>query len=298
VQSAVLLTCHGTVDNVDDLPAFLDNIRRGRPTPPAILVEVTHRFQRIGGSPLMKTTAAQADALAQRLGVPVAIAGRLWPPYPTQVIADLVKRGVTRLVSLPLAPQSVDIYNAVVREAASAHAGLTVVSAQPWGEEPALVDAFVEVVDEGLARFSEGERGAVPVVLSAHSLPRRVIDAGDPYEKQFRAMASAVEAKLRASRPNPVRVAFQSQGMDGGAWLGPDLPATFADIAAGGGSAVLVAPIGFVADHVETLYDLDIEAPTLAAKAGLARFERAPALNVRPRFIDALEAVARRLLAS
>jgi ferrochelatase len=296
VESAVLLTCHGTVDKLDDLPAFLDNIRRGRPTPPAIVVEVTHRFQRIGGSPLMKTTAAQADALAKRLGLRVAIAGRLWPPYPTEVIAELVKSGVTSLVSLPLAPQSVDIYNAPVREAAAMHPGLALACAPAWGEEPALVAAFVETIDETLARFSAGERSAVPIVLSAHSLQRRVIDAGDPYERQFRAMAAAVEVGIRAAHANPVRVAFQSQGMDGGAWLGPDLPTTFAELAKGGASAVIVAPIGFVADHVETLYDLDIEAPGLAAKAGLARFERAPALNARPRFIDALEAVARRLL--
>ena len=134
------------------------------------------------------------------------------------------------------------------------------------------------------------------VILSAHSLPRRVIDAGDLYEQQFRAMAAAVEAAAPRARANPVRVAFQSQGMDGGDWLGPDLPATFAALASGGARSALVAPIGFVSDHVETLYDLDIEAPVLAAKAGLTRLERAPALNTRPRFIDALEAVVKRML--
>jgi ferrochelatase len=167
--------------------------------------------------------------------------------------------------------------------------------APPWGLEPALIDAFVETADEALARFPEGERASVPVILSAHSLPRRVVDAGDAYEREFRAVAAAVGARL-TPRGNEVRVAFQSQGMDGGEWLGPDLPATFAALAEGGARAAVVAPIGFLADHVETLYDLDVEAPALAAKAGIARLERAPALNVRPRFIDALEAVARRLL--
>jgi ferrochelatase len=122
-----------------------------------------------------------------------------------------------------------------------------------------------------------------------------VIDAGDPYERQFRETASLVAERFGA-RGNPVRVAFQSQGMDGGAWLGPDLPTTFAELEQSGAKRAVIAAIGFVADHVETLYDLDVEAPVLAAKAGIERLERAPSLNARPRFIDALEAVVRRML--
>jgi ferrochelatase len=299
VSTAVLCTCHGTVERIEDIPAFLANIRRGRPTPPAIVAEVTHRFQRIGGSPLMKTTAAQAAALSARIGVPVHVAGRLWGPYPAEVVAQLVRDGVTTLISLPLAPQSVEVYHDPVREALAGRPEVTLRCAPPWGLTPALIDAFVEGIDEALARFPEGAdsatRSGVPVILSAHSLPQRLIDGGDPYERQFREMADAVGARI-AARGNPVRVAFQSQGMDGGQWLGPDLPTTFAALVAGGARAAIVAPIGFVADHVETLYDLDIEAPLLAAQAGLARLERAPAPNTRPRFIDALEAVVRPLL--
>lgn len=295
MSTAVLCTCHGTVDRIEDLPAFLANIRRGRPTPPSIVAEVTHRFQRIGGSPLMRTTAAQAEALSARIGLPVRVAGRLWGPYPAEVIGELVREGVTTLISLPLAPQSVDVYHASVREAAAPHPGLSVRCAPAWGLTPALIDAFVESADEALARFPEAERASVPVILSAHSLPQRIIDAGDPYERQFRAMAGAVAERL-AARGNPVRVAFQSQGMDGGAWLGPDLPATFAALAEAGARAAVIAPIGFVADHVETLYDLDVDAPGLAARAGIAQLSRAPALNTRPRFVDALEAVVRRML--
>jgi len=295
VTTAVLLTCHGTVDRIEDIPAFLANIRRGRPTPQAIVDEVTHRFQRNGGSPLMRHTAAQAAALEARLGVPVRIAGRLWAPLPAEVIGALVSEGVTTLISLPLAPQSVDIYHAGVRAAAAAHPGLTLKLAPPWGTEPLLIDAFVESIDEALARFSEDERARVPVILSAHSLPKVVIDSGDLYEKQFRAMAAEVAVRI-LSRGNPVRVAFQSQGMDGGAWLGPDLPATFAELAERGAKAAVIAAIGFMADHVETLYDLDVEAPSLAAKAGIERLTRAPSMNTRGKFIDALEAVVRRMM--
>ena len=138
----------------------------------------------------------------------------------------------------------------------------------------------------------------MPVILTAHSLPQRIIDAGDPYEQQFRAMAARGRERALAPRGNPVRVAFQSQGMDGGAWLGPDLPSTFAALAAAGARAVVVAPIGFVADHVETLYDLDVEAPGARGEGRASRGSSArPALNVRPRFIDALEAVVRRIAA-
>jgi ferrochelatase len=285
------------VDRAEDIPAFVQNIRRGRPAPAEVVDEVTRRFERIGGSPLMRITAAQADALADRLGERVAIAGRLWRPYPSEVIGELVRDGVTTIVSLPLAPQSVDVYHAVVREAALAHArgGLTLRCVPAWGLEPALIDAFTEGIVELLVELPEGERAEVAVVLTAHSLPKRIIDAGDPYERQFRATAAEVEKRIHALG-NPTYVAFQSQGMTGDAWIGPSLPETFARIAGDGLRAALIAPIGFVADHVETLYDLDIEAQVLAEKAGLARLLRASAMNTRPRFIDALETIARREL--
>jgi ferrochelatase len=295
VTTAVLLTCHGTIDRVEDIPAFLNNIRRGRPTPQHIVDEVQRRFQRIGGSPLMRITAEQGRALEARLGIPVRIAGRLWGPYPAEVVAELAAAGTTTLISLPLAPQSVEIYHAGVREAAAAHAGLSVRCAPPWGLEPSLIDAFMESIDEALSRYPEEARKSIPVLLTAHSLPQRIIAMGDAYEREFREMADAVAERV-ALRGNSARIAFQSQGMDGGAWLGPDLPTTFATLVAEGKREVVIAPIGFVAEHVETLYDLDIEAPELARAAGVHRMERAGAMNARPKFIDALEAVVRRLL--
>lgn len=295
VSEAVLLSCHGTVESTADLPAFLSNIRRGRPTPPALVEEVTRRFEAIGGSPLMRITRAQGEALAERTGARVAIAGRLWHPYPKEVLAGLVAEGVRRVVSLPLAPQSVHVYHAAVREAAAGFPGLEVVEVPAWGNEPRLVDAFVESIDEALAPLAEAERVATTVVLTAHSLPQRIIDSGDPYERDFRAMASLVAARVEA-RGNPVQVSFQSQGATNDVWLGPDLPATFRALAEGGARTVAVAPIGFVADHVETLYDLDIEAQALAKSVGL-QLVRATAMNLRPAFIDALAAVAGRALA-
>lgn len=243
----------------------------------------------------MRISEAQASALSARLAVPVRLAARLWQPYPKDVVAALVAEGVQGLVAIPLAPQSVDVYHASVREAVETHAGVSLRCAPAWGDEPAFVDACVETVVETLAGVPEAERAAIPVVLTAHSLPLRVIAAGDGYEREFRALAGRVAERLVAGGSSVV-VAFQSQGMTGDEWLGPDLPATFGALAKKGARSVLVAPIGFVADHVETLYDLDVEAHLLAAKAGLTRLLRAPALNTRPRFIDALEAIARREL--
>lgn len=288
---AILLSCHGTVESTDDLPAFLANIRRGRPVPAHLVDEVRRRFEAIGGSPLMRTTRAQAQALADRTGLRVAVAARLWHPYPKEALAELLAEGVRRVVSLPLAPQSVHVYHASVKEAAGALGGVEVIEVPSWGDQPRLIDAFLEVIDEALATLPADARASSPVVLSAHSLPQRVIDAGDPYERDFRAMADLVAARLRA-RGHEAHIAFQSQGATNDVWLGPDLPATFRALAASGARSVTVAPIGFVADHVETLYDLDIEAKALAEGMGLA-FARASALNVRPAFIDALASVAR-----
>ena len=222
MTTAVLLSCHGTVERLDDLPAFVTNIRRGRPAPPEVIDEVRRRFQAIGGSPLMRITQAQADALAARLGLPVAIAGRLWHPYPG--------RGARRAPPQRREARRLAAARAAVRRRLPRRrprrgrrlGGMEVRCVPAWGLEPALIDAFVEVIDEALARIPEEGRAKAAVILSAHSLPQRIIAAGDPYERQFRAMAAEVERRI-AARGNPVLVAFQSQGMTGDAWLGPDL---------------------------------------------------------------------------
>lgn len=289
--TGILLSAHGTVENLDDLPAFLLKIRRGRPVPTTLLEETRRRYQQIGGSPLLQTTRDLAQALEQATGLPVFVGMRLWEPSLEQAIRAARDAGITRLISLPLAPQSVLVYHQAARDAAAqipdAPALIEVAS---WGEEPLLLDAFEEVIQEAIARFPEEDRSTVVLVLSAHSLPRRVIEMGDLYEEQFRAMAAAVA--MRFPR-HTNRIAFQSQGFDGGDWLGPDLESTFQALVAEGTHNVVIAAIGFLSDHIETLFDLDIEAQQFAQEAGLRRrVERAPSLNVRSSLVAALARVA------
>ena len=293
----VLLGYHGTVSNSDDVPEFVRNIRHGHAAPAEVIAEVRRRLEFIGGSPLTRITEEQAQALEARLGIPVRSAARLWHPYPKDVVRELAALGVTQLVSLPLAPQSVAIYHPSVVAAASEH-GIEVLPAVSWGHEPALIEAFVEAVSEAASRLSV-ERARIAVVLSAHSLPRRVIDAGDGYEREFYAMAQIVARALvvEGFAADSIRTAFQSQGLGTrDAWLGPDLQSTFVELAEKH-RHLLVAPIGFVTEHVETLYDIDVEARAVADALGFEGFSRMPALDTRPRFIDAVEAVARRTLA-
>jgi ferrochelatase len=171
-----------------------------------------------------------------------------------------------------------------------------VLTAAPWGTEAALVEAFAGAIDESRNSVAPDRRDEAFLVLTAHSLPTRVIAAGDRYAREVESCAHAVIAASNWS-PDRAQVAFQSQGMDGGEWLGPDLPTTFASLAAAGVRDVVVCAIGFLADHTEVLFDLDVEARALAEKMGIS-YHRAPSLNARSKLVDALEAVTRATLAA
>jgi ferrochelatase len=290
----VLLVGHGSVSRAEDIPDFVRAIRRGRPTPQSVIDEVTHRWNAIGGSPLQRIVESQAAKLEAALGVPVAAASRLWHPDAKDVVPTLLARGVKRVVSLPLAPYSTHVYHPTTRAACeSSH--VECIECAPWGTNASLVRAFANVTRAQIDRVAAADRDRTHLVLTAHSLPRAAIKAGDPYETQVRATSAAVISTLDFPSDR-AHVAFQSQGMDGGDWLGPDLPTTFADVADRGGRAVVVCAIGFLADHTEVLYDLDVEARAVAESRGLAFF-RAASLNDSPDVIDALAATARDAIA-
>jgi len=296
---AVVLVSHGTVENLEDLAGFVTNVRRGRPAPPELIAELRHRYEAIGGSPLNRINAELAGKLASRLGVPAAAANRLWHPYVREVVGPLVEAGVRRVVLLPLAQHSVHVYADDGRRAVEGM-GVELTTAPSWGERADLCEAFARRIVSTLGRSPE-PASPTTLLLTAHSLPVSVVAAGDPYERDFRAAASAVERAVRARVPTDLNVvvAFQSQGMSPGPaaieWLGPDLRTSLDAAAARGSGRVVIAPIGFLADHVEVLYDLDLEARDMAAERGMA-YARVPSLNADDDFVDVLAAVARPLL--
>jgi protoporphyrin/coproporphyrin ferrochelatase len=296
-HEAVLLVSHGTVDRLDDLSAFVSKVRRGRPAPAEVIAALRKRYEAIGGSPLNQINLEVARKLEARLGVRVAAANRLWHPFVAEVMDRLEGEGVRRVVVVPLAQYSAHVYAEDARRAAEGRT-LHAVLAPGWGERSDLCAAFASRIVATLAASPEPRQ--TTLVMTAHSLPRSVVDAGDPYERDVRAAAAAIAAAVKAQidRELPVVVAFQSQGMAGPAsiaWLGPDLREALDLVKGQGSSGALLAPIGFLADHVEVLYDLDIEARALAADRGLS-YGRAPSLNADDDFVDVLAAIARPLL--
>jgi ferrochelatase len=291
-HDAVLLVSHGTVDDLDDLPAFVTNVRRGHAPSPDLIAELRRRYEAIGGrSPLNDVSARLASKLEERLGVRTTWANRLWKPAVRDVLQRLEGEGVRTVAVVPLAPHSAHVYADDARRAAEG-TGLTLACASSWGDRPKLHDAFAARLREEL---EPGQ--SATVVMTAHSLPRSAILRGDPYERDVRACAAAVAQRLG----DGVRttLAFQSQGMGAasgsGDWLGPDLPTVIGDAAARGERRIVCAPIGFLADHVEILYDLDIEAAALARTRGI-EWSRARSLNADDDFVEVLADVARPLL--
>jgi ferrochelatase len=304
MKDAVLLVSHGSVDDLDDLQAFVTKVRRGHAPPPELVRELRRRYEAIGGkSPLNAITAEVAQKLERALGVTVAWANRLFRPHVRDVVAGLARRGVTHIALVPLAQNSAHVYAEDARRAALG-TGIVLECATNWGQDPGLCMAFASRIANTLETSRDGDLQGVTVMMTAHSLPRSVVDSGDPYEREVRAAGDAVGAALRAHFGHDVRrvVAFQSQGMTGPGrgdspvqWLGPDLRTALDDAQSRGDRHVVLAPIGFLADHVEILYDLDIEARQMASDRGLS-YARAPSLNADGDYIEVLAHVARPLL--
>ncbi|HXN32305.1 MAG TPA: ferrochelatase, partial [Polyangiaceae bacterium] len=185
MQRAVLLVSHGTVDNLDDLTGFVTNVRRGRPPSAELIAELRRRYEAIGGkSPLNTTNALLASKLERRLGVPVAWANRLWKPHVRDVLARLAHGGAKRVALVPLAQHSAPVYAEDARHAAEG-TGIDLACAANWGRAPGLCAAFAERIARALG--AETDLSHARVVMTAHSLPRAVVERGDPYEDEVRA---------------------------------------------------------------------------------------------------------------
>ena len=300
MSTALLLVAHGTPETVEDIPAFLANIRRGRATPPEVVDEVKRRYAAIGGSsPMLRITREQAALLSTRLGIPAFVGMRMWHPYLGDTLRELASGGFQKVVALVMAPHSAQVYGPVLQQEADKlrAEGVTVPAievAPNLGEEQGLADTFAAIARDTLGALDPSEVARCVLVPSAHSLPLRVVQAGDPYPQLVEQTAEAAIKSLGGDAI-PHMLAYQSQGMTSDAWLGPDLPTVFQRAKNTGARGVVVLPVGFLCDHVETLYDLDIEAVQIAREYGLW-FRRAPCPNTHPLLLDTLEVSARRMI--
>jgi ferrochelatase len=292
-KNAVLLLAHGSPDSVDEIPEFLSQITRGRPVPAEVIEEVKHRYGLIGRSPLTVLTLRQGELLAEELKLPVYVGMRNWKPFIADTIATMKSDGVGRAVVICLAPQNSRTSVGLYRAALNVEGGVpfAVEFVESWHDQPLLIAAFAEKFLAGWNRACAEMSARVPVIFTAHSVPQRTITEGDPYETQTKETARlvALEAGLAA---DDWKFAFQSQGMSGGAWLGPTVENTILELKEKGHRGIFVQPIGFLCDHVEVLYDIDIGFKEFAGKEGM-RLWRAESLNDSRLLTAALAAVAR-----
>lgn len=308
--TAILLLAHGTPDVADEIPEYLRNVVSGRPLPPAVLEEVRHRFVAIGGSPLTRLTLEQGRLLAEALGLPVYVGMRNWKPYIGDVVAQMVADGIKQVVAICMAPQnsrtSVGLYRRAVMAAAGSQ--LKVEFLEGWADDAPLAEAFAERLRAAWEPFCAQVQGVVPVLFTAHSVPCRTIqtpqpDEANPARPQLPPDPYSVEAKKTASHvaervPGLKRwyFAFQSQGMSGGTWIGPTVEETMSALREEGVRHLVIQPIGFLCDHVEILYDIDVAFQEHAAKLGI-ELRRAESLNGSPLLTKALLGLAQQGLA-
>ena len=298
----VLLMTYGSPDSPDDVGRYLTAVRGGRAPDVELLTEFRRRYEVIGGSPLIQRTREQAAALESHLGAGWVVrpAMRFSEPSIEAALRELAARGVTEAAGIILSPQySPLLMGGYARAVAAAGEALgegapNVVVAGSWFAEPALVEALASRIRDELETLDPGARRPVPVLLTAHSLPRRVADQEPDYLAQLAASARLI-ASAAGLTAEQWTFCWQSAGHEPGAWMQPDFADLMPVLAAAGHKHVLIAPIQFLADHLEILYDVEIGAREQAEAAGL-RFARIASLNDDPGLVEALANVARETL--
>jgi ferrochelatase len=298
-HTAVLLMAMGGPDCLENVEPFLLDVRGGRPTPPELVEEIRERYRATGGkSPAVGITQEVAKKLEQQLNESsdgryrVYVGLRHWHPFIKETYAELLKESPEQIIGVCMAPQqsslSTGAYRKKVEEARTSLADQTPVTyVGSWNQHPRLVAALVENIREGLQKFPADVRATVPVLFTAHSLPERIVAMKDPYPDEVK---GTVEAVTNALGNQPTYFAYQSQGRSNEPWLGPTVEAMLGAIQQAGHRHVLVAPIGFICDHVETLFDIDIELKQLAVSQGL-HLERMAMLNDSAAILETLRDV-------
>jgi protoporphyrin/coproporphyrin ferrochelatase len=291
----VIAMAYGTPATPADVEPYYTHIRHGRPPSCELLAELRERYRAIGGrSPLREITYAQAAGLRAVLhaaghdDVTVVVGMKHSPPFVEDAVGDLVGAGVERVVGLVLAPHysSMSVGEYAQRAAAALGEGRSLALVRSWATAPGYIDWLADAVRGALTRLGAAASGA-EVVFTAHSLPKRILAAGDPYPGELRATAKAVARAAGLARWS---IAWQSAGRTADPWIGPDILEVLPQIAATGASGVVVCPAGFVADHLEVLYDLDIEAADAARELDLP-FARTASPNADPRLAATLAGI-------
>jgi ferrochelatase len=295
-MKAVLLLAHGSPESADaaEIREFLNNVTGGRQLSDAAVEEIRSRYERIGRSPLCKITQRQAQLLERELGMRVYFGMRNWRPYIADTVKQMAADGVTHATVICLAPQNSRTSVGLYKKALESQGALpfTVDFVQSWHDDPKLIEAFAQKLLPAWKRACDEGGVQVPIIFTAHSVPTRTVAEGDPYENQARDTAQLVAAKC--GLPDSAWCyAFQSQGISGGPWLGPTVEETILALKNQGATAVMMQPIGFVCDHVEVLYDIDIGFKKFAEENGM-KLWRTESLNDSPAFVAALAGLVRR----
>jgi protoporphyrin/coproporphyrin ferrochelatase len=290
-RSGILLMAHGTPSSLDEMPEYLRLVRGGRPASDELIHEMRANYAAIGGrSPLTDITEAQAAALRERLGpdIPVAVGMRNWKPFIKEALAELAAADVARVIGIPMAPQfsTLSVQKYIEAATTALPAGMRFESIESFHTHPLLLDAFAERVRAAQPRTDE------LVIFTAHSLPERVIAAGDRYADEVAETARGVAA--RAGITSYER-AYQSAGRTPEPWIGPSLDALI-DEKSATTRKFLVVPIGFVCDHTEILFDIDVQAARVAREFATT-LRRTESLNTSPTFMAMLEDIVRARLA-
>jgi ferrochelatase len=281
-RTAVVLMAYGSPERAEDIPAYFSDIRGGRPVRPEAVAELAERYRRIGGSPLNEITEAQRAALERELGLPVLVGMKHWEPWIGDAVDKALAGGAERLVGLVLAPHysrlSIGGYRERLERALRGRAELVFV--ESWHDHASYLDAVADRV-----------RGTdAHVVFTAHSLPERILAEDDPYRDQLLETSRLVAERAGVDRWS---FAFQSESATGEPWLGPDILVELQTLHAQGVRKVLAAPVGFVCDHLEILWDLDVAAREKAAELGID-FGRIESLNADPAFVRGLAELVRK----
>jgi ferrochelatase len=304
ISNAILMMAYGGPGSLEDVEPYLLDVRGGRATSPELVEEIKARYAAIGGkSPLLEITQAQARALENSLNLAddddtykVFVGMRHWFPYIREAVGQILQGGHPKVISICMTPyfsrMSTQAYFDQLDQAMATieiDEGIVlpqVIKIPSWSSNPLFIQALAEKLEQGIQQFPEVNEANGKILFTAHSLPAAIIDQGDPYEQQLRETAQSVAAQLDI--PNTRwEFCYQSAGARNTRWLGPSLAETLARLAHEKTKNVLVAPIGFVSDHVEILFDIDIEARQQAQAAGI-HLERTEALNTSPGFIEAL----------